>query len=49
MAEEGDALRNVERAGRGALAEMRLLLSVMRREGDGVESRLSPALTASTR
>lgn len=44
MAEEGDALRNVEQAGRGALAEMRLLLSVMRRDGDGVEFAPQPGL-----
>ena len=49
MAEDRDALRSVEQAGRGALAEMRRLLSVMRRDGDGLSSRLSPALTASTR
>ena len=44
MAEERDALRNVEQAGRGALAEMRLLLSVMRRDGDGVEFAPQPGL-----
>ncbi len=44
MAEEGDALRNVEQAGRGALAEMRLLLSVMRRDGDRVEFAPQPGL-----
>ena len=35
-AEDRDALRGVEQAGRGALAEMRRLLSVMRRDGDGL-------------
>ena len=40
----------VERAGRGGSMEMRRLLSVMRRDGDGVDlAALSPALTASTR
>ena len=37
MAEDRDALMAVERAGRGASTEMRLLLSVMRRDGDGVD------------
>jgi len=37
LAEDRDALRGVERTGRGALAEMRRLLGAMRREGDGVE------------
>ena len=36
MAEDRDALRSVERAGRTALAEMRRLLAAMRREGDEV-------------
>jgi signal transduction histidine kinase len=40
LAEERDALRGVERAGRTALAEMRRLLSAMRRDGD--EAELSP-------
>ena len=44
MAEDRDALRSVEQAGRGALAEMRRLLSVMRREGDGVELAPQPGL-----
>ena len=34
----------VEQAGRGALTEMRRLLSVMRREGDGVELAPQPGL-----
>jgi signal transduction histidine kinase len=44
MAEDRDALRGVEQAGRGALAEMRRLLSVMRRDGDGVEFAPQPGL-----
>ena len=44
MAEDRDALRNVEQAGRGALAEMRRLLSVMRRDGDGLELAPQPGL-----
>ena len=44
MAEDRDALRSVEQAGRGALAEMRRLLSVMRRDGDGVELAPQPGL-----
>ena len=44
MAEDRDALRGVEQAGRGALAEMRRLLSVMRREGDGLELAPQPGL-----
>ena len=44
MAEDRDALRSVEQAGRGALAEMRRLLSVMRREGDGIELAPQPGL-----
>jgi signal transduction histidine kinase len=36
-AEDRDALKGVEEAGRAALTEMRRLLAVMRREGDGVE------------
>jgi signal transduction histidine kinase len=39
-----DALMAVEQAGRGALAEMRRLLSVMRRDGDGVELAPQPGL-----
>lgn len=37
LAEDRDALKGVERTGRGALAEMRRLLGAMRRDGDGVE------------
>jgi signal transduction histidine kinase len=44
MAEDRDALRSVERAGRTALAEMRRLLSAMRREGDEVEFVPQPGL-----
>ena len=44
MAEDRAALRSVEQAGRGALAEMRRLLSVMRRDGDGVELAPQPGL-----
>ena len=44
MAEDRDALRSVEQAGRGALAEMRRLLSVMRRDGDGIELAPQPGL-----
>jgi signal transduction histidine kinase len=44
MAEDRDALKSVEQAGRGALAEMRRLLSVMRRDGDGVELAPQPGL-----
>ena len=40
QAEDRDALRSVERAGRTALAEMRRLLAAMRRDGD--EAELSP-------
>ncbi|MGH3420109.1 MAG: sensor histidine kinase, partial [Streptosporangiaceae bacterium] len=44
MAEDRSALMSVEQAGRGALAEMRRLLSVMRRDGDGVELAPQPGL-----
>ena len=44
MAEDSDALRRVERAGRTALAEMRRLLGAMRREGDEVEFVPQPGL-----
>ncbi len=44
MAEDRDALRSVEQAGRGALTEMRRLLSVMRRDGDGLELAPQPGL-----
>ena len=37
LAENSDALRGVERTGRGALAEMRLLLGAMRAEGEDAE------------
>ena len=37
LAEDRDALKSVERAGRTALAEMRRLLAAMRREGDEAE------------
>jgi signal transduction histidine kinase len=45
-AEDRDALRSVERAGRTALAEMRRLLAAMRREGDEVEFVPQPGLEA---
>ena len=44
MAEDRDALRSVERAGRTALAEMRRLLAAMRHEGDEVELGPQPGL-----
>src|SRR6201999_1300836 len=44
LSEDRDALRSVEQAGRGALTEMRRLLTVMRREGDGVELAPQPGL-----
>ena len=44
MAEDRNALKSVEQAGRGALAEMRRLLSVMRRDGDGLELAPQPGL-----
>ena len=37
--EDRDALKGVERAGRTALAEMRRLLSAMRRDGEEVGAR----------
>jgi signal transduction histidine kinase len=43
-AEDRDALRNVEAAGRTALAEMRRLLDAMRREGDDLELAPHPGL-----
>ena len=49
LAEDREALRSVERAGRTALTEMRRLLSAMRREGRKRSSCRSPASTASTR
>src|SRR6516164_6755676 len=44
LAEERDALRGVERVGRAALAEMRRLLAVMRRDGDRAELAPQPGL-----
>ena len=44
LAEDRDALRSVERAGRTALAEMRRLLAAMRREGDEAELLPQPGL-----
>jgi signal transduction histidine kinase len=44
LAEDSDALRGVERAGRTALAEMRRLLAAMRRDGDNVEFAPQPGL-----
>jgi signal transduction histidine kinase len=44
QAEDRDALRGVERAGRTALAEMRRLLAAMRREGDEAELVPQPGL-----
>ena len=46
LAQQRDALRSVERAGRTALAEMRRLLAAMRREGDEVEFVPQPGLEA---
>jgi signal transduction histidine kinase len=43
-AEDRDALKGVERAGRTALGEMRRLLAAMRRDGDDVEFRPQPGL-----
>jgi signal transduction histidine kinase len=44
LAEDSDALRNVEQAGRTALAEMRGLLAAMRRDGDEAEFTPQPGL-----
>jgi signal transduction histidine kinase len=44
MAEDRDALRGVERAGRTALAEMRRLLAAMRSDGDEAELIPQPGL-----
>jgi signal transduction histidine kinase len=44
QAEDRDALRGVEQAGRTALAEMRRLLAAMRREGDEAELVPQPGL-----
>jgi signal transduction histidine kinase len=46
LAQQRDALRSVERAGRTALAEMRRLLAAMRREDDEVEFVPQPGLDA---
>ncbi len=46
LAEDGDALRRVEQAGRTALAEMRRLLAAMRTAGDDVELGPQPGLDA---
>src|SRR4051794_13350488 len=46
LAEDRDALRDVERAGRPALTEMRRLLAAMRREGDEAELVPQPGLDA---
>ena len=44
LADDRDALRDVERTGRAALTEMRRLLGAMRRDGDGVELTPRPGL-----
>ncbi|HEX6354962.1 sensor histidine kinase [Actinophytocola sp.] len=44
LAEETDALRDVERAGRTALTEMRRLLGALRQEGEAVELTPHPGL-----
>jgi signal transduction histidine kinase len=44
MADDREALRGVEKAGRTALSEMRRLLAAMRREGDGAELTPQPGL-----
>ena len=44
LAEDRDALRGVERAGRTALAEMRRLLAAMRSDGDAAELLPQPGL-----
>jgi len=44
LAEDREALKSVERAGRTALAEMRRLLAAMRREGDEAELLPQPGL-----
>jgi signal transduction histidine kinase len=46
LAEDKDALRGVEQAGRGALAEMRRLLGAMRRDGEEAELVPQPGLEA---
>lgn len=44
LVEDADALRGVERTGRSALAEMRLLLGAMRREDESLELGPQPGL-----
>jgi len=44
LAEDGEALKDVEGAGRAALAEMRRLLGAMRREGDELDLTPQPGL-----
>ena len=44
QAEDRDALKGVEQAGRTALAEMRRLLGAMRRDGDGLDLAPQPGL-----
>jgi signal transduction histidine kinase len=44
LADESDALRGVEQAGRTALAEMRRLLAAMRQDGDDLELAPQPGL-----
>ena len=44
LADDADALRNVEQTGRTALGEMRRLLGAMRREGDDLELAPQPGL-----
>jgi signal transduction histidine kinase len=44
LAEDREALKSVERAGRTALAEMRRLLAAMRRDGDEAELMPQPGL-----
>jgi signal transduction histidine kinase len=44
VADDRDALRSVERAGRTALTDMRRLLGAMRRDGDGLELTPQPGL-----
>ncbi len=44
VAEDREALRGVEQAGRAALSEMRRLLAVMRRDGEGDELAPQPGL-----
>jgi signal transduction histidine kinase len=44
LEEDSEALRGVEQTGRNALAEMRLLLGAMRRDGDDLELTPQPGL-----